>query len=78
MKINKYTRTEIKHYNQYSFCVTEEILNKWVCQVFINCLHPEYTKLINNNEDDFVCILIGDTWQEVNDKFNKMNEEEGV
>jgi hypothetical protein len=75
--MDKYTRTEIKYYtkeNSYtSHC--EVYINKWMCQVNINCRHPEYLRRIENDENTTVCILVGDSWEEVNNKFKEMNKE---
>lgn len=73
--MNKYTRTEIKHYTKDDVYVSEEYLNKWVCQVNINCLHPEYLKRLKNDESETVCVIIGDSWEEVNNKFQEMNKD---
>ena len=74
--MKKYSRTEIKFYNKDSFCVTKETLNKWVCQVFISPENPEYEKVISGELDDFVCLLKGDSWEEVNNMFKEMNDKE--
>ena len=73
--MDKYTRTEIKHYNKDDVFVLPEYINKWVCQVNINCLHPEYLRRLENNECTTICVIIGDSWEEVNNKFNEMNTE---
>ena len=71
--MEKYVRSSIIHYTKDNVYTTEEILNKYACQVFISCLHPEYLKKVQNGEDNFVCLIIGNTWEEVNNKFNEMN-----
>lgn len=70
--MNKYNRTEIRKISANDIIVTPETLNKYVCQVFINCLHPEYARRLENDENTFVCLLVGDSWEEVNNKFKEM------
>lgn len=72
----RYSRTEIKHYLKDDPYTTPELLNKWACQVFIHPLDPEYAQRIENGQSDFITLLIGNSWEEVNNKFNEMNKKE--
>ena len=74
--MDKYTRTEIKKMLLQDPYTTEETLNKYICQVFINCSHPEYRRRLDNDDDTFVCLLKGDSWEEVNNMFKEMNDKE--
>jgi len=64
--MKKYRRSEIRFNitNIIDYTISNESCNKYSCQVFTNDI-----------KSDFVCLLTGDSYEEVNNKFEKMNKE---
>lgn len=62
--MKNYIRSTVKKHYKGDVGTTEENLHKWTCQVF-------------DTDKDYkqIAYIIGDTWKEVDEKFEEMRKE---
>lgn len=70
----KYVRDSIRKRFASDMVVEKEAIGKYACHVYVDPFDPQYAEILNTKGNDFVATIIGDTWEEVNQKFKEKYE----